>query len=208
MNMNFNQSYANMVFFIFQQNACNILQHLYNNKVEQQNLVKQEEGVEQEVKQEEGVQLSGQMEDESLNQLKQEKKYQIANENQNDYNKIHIFPGQSKNYYKNMGQKIVRFIFEHFQDDQNVMGDTYIKQFIKITSQGFNRNAILKLKKSRIARKILKLFFANYKWVKPFISQHKAELDLYFRYNTQVYSSKKKQLQSQKLKNDQLKQKE
>ncbi|CAK70682.1 unnamed protein product (macronuclear) [Paramecium tetraurelia] len=193
----YNQSIA--LLFNFKQFPCHFLYPFFNNKVEQK----------LDVKQEEGEQSQGKIEDECDNQLKLEKKEQKNKENDTDYNKkIHIFPGQTKNYYKNMGQKILKFIVEQFQDDAKVMSDSYIKQFMKISSQGFNRNALLKLKKSRIARKIIKLFFGNYKWVKPFISQHKAELDLYFRYNTQVYCPQKKQKILEKSINHQIKQEE
>ncbi|CAD8147849.1 unnamed protein product [Paramecium octaurelia] len=183
--------------FNFYSSTYPYLNHFFNKNVQQQQQTKQEE-------------LLPQVKNEDLSQQHKKKVVEQQKPSSSDDKKIHIFPGQSKNYYKNMSQKIVKFIFEHFQDDERVMNDSHIKKFIKIPSQSFNRDSILKLKKSKFARKILRLFFANLKWVRPFISQNKAELSLYFRYNKQLYCPQKslQQNQSHQVKEDCIKQEE
>ncbi|CAD8069339.1 unnamed protein product [Paramecium sonneborni] len=194
----FNQILFQQLLIQFPWNNQQIRTSLSNNQIAlQQQKIKQEEGVQAEVK----------VEEEEEEKQKLQKQLQ-KNDEDNDKSNVHIFPGSSKNYYKNMGQKIVKFIIENFQNDLKVMNDPYIKHFIKISSQHFNRSAIQKLKKSVIAKKILKLFFANYHWVKPFISQHKAELDLYFRYNTQLYCRQKKPFKQSEDRGNQIKQEE
>ncbi|CAD8062176.1 unnamed protein product [Paramecium sonneborni] len=168
-----------------------------NTKITQQQQKREVEGVQTQVK----------VEDEGEGEEQQKKIFKNNNQENND-NKIQIFPGSSKNYYKNIGQKIVKFIVENFSQDFKVMNDSQIKQFIKISSQGFNRSSLQRLKKSKIARKILKLFFLNFQWVKPFITQHKAELDLYFRYNNQSYCSITKKTHSGGVNINQIKQEE
>ncbi|CAK62425.1 unnamed protein product (macronuclear) [Paramecium tetraurelia] len=181
-----NQNFFEIALLNFCSSSYQYLHHFFDKNVEQQQQIKQEELL-PEVKNEEN----------SQQQEKNLKLVEYQNTNQREDKKIHIFPGQSKNYYKNMSQKIVKFIFEHFQDDERVMNDSHIKKFVKIPSQSFNRDSILKLKKSKLARRILRLFFANLKWVRPFISQNKAELTLYFRYNKQLYCPQKSQQQNQ-----------
>ncbi|CAD8065580.1 unnamed protein product [Paramecium sonneborni] len=94
-----------------------------------------------------------------------------------------IFPGQTKNYYKNIGQKINKFIESEFSEFSQIKQDKIIQKFLRIDKQKYNRDSIQKLMKSKKGRRICKLFFAQFKWVIPFVSQNKTDLDLYFRYN-------------------------
>ncbi|CAD8071573.1 unnamed protein product [Paramecium sonneborni] len=107
-------------------------------------------------------------------------------------NYCHMFPGQTKNYYKNIGQKIKKFIYTQFSEFSQIMSDLAIRKFLKIESQKYNRNSIQKLMKSQKGRKICRLFFAQFKWVKPFLTQNKTDLDLYFRYNRTLCIKKEK----------------
>ncbi|CAK71505.1 unnamed protein product (macronuclear) [Paramecium tetraurelia] len=117
-------------------------------------------------------------------------KNNITNEITQKNNFCHIFPGQSKNYYKNMGQKIAQFILQEFSDDKEILQEPAIKKFLKMESQKFNRNSIELLIKSKKGRRICRLFFAQYKWVKPFLVQNKADLGFSFRFNKLLYSNR------------------
>ncbi|CAD8157515.1 unnamed protein product [Paramecium pentaurelia] len=120
-------------------------------------------------------------------------------------NSYYLYPGQSKNYYKNMGQKIANFILQEFSEDNEIIQEPYIKKFLKMDGQKFNRNSIQQLIKSKKGRRICRLFFAQFKWVKPFVAQHKTDLDLNFRLNRQFYQNRKNVSQSTKVEDFQIK---
>ncbi|CAD8159879.1 unnamed protein product [Paramecium octaurelia] len=122
-------------------------------------------------------------------------KNNTTNEITQSNNFCHIFPGQSKNYYKNMGQKLAHFILQEFSDDKEIIQEPAIKKFLKMECQKFNRNSIKLLIKSKKGKKICRLFFAQYKWVKPFVVQNKTDLGLSFRYNKLMYLKSKSTLE-------------
>ncbi|CAD8133869.1 unnamed protein product [Paramecium octaurelia] len=102
----------------------------------------------------------------------------------------YIYPGETKNYYKNVGKKLSSFIINSF-DQQIVKQDPFIIQFVKIQSQNYNRMHFQKLFKSKVARRIARKFFGNFLWCSKFIQQNKTDIDLYLRHNQLMYQRKK-----------------
>ncbi|CAD8134108.1 unnamed protein product [Paramecium pentaurelia] len=103
----------------------------------------------------------------------------------------YIYPGETKNYYKNIGKKLSTFIINSFEQPI-VKQDPFIIQFIKIQSQNYNRMHFQKLFKSKVALKIARKFFGDFQWCSKFIQQNKTDIDLYFRHNKQMYQRKKR----------------
>ncbi|CAD8143211.1 unnamed protein product [Paramecium pentaurelia] len=109
---------------------------------------------------------------------------------------LYIWPGETKNYYKNIGKKLSSFIINSF-DQPQVKEDPFIIQFINMESQNYNRIHFQRLFHSKIARRIAANFFGNFQWCSQFISQNKTDIDFYLRHNKQMYRRKKRQQQSQ-----------
>ncbi|CAK62112.1 unnamed protein product (macronuclear) [Paramecium tetraurelia] len=101
----------------------------------------------------------------------------------------YIWPGETKNYYKNIGKKLASFITNSF-DQSYVREDPFVNQFVKMQGQNYNRIHFQKLFTSKIARRIATEFFGNYQWCSQFILQNKTELGLYLRHNKQMYKRK------------------
>ncbi|CAD8212335.1 unnamed protein product [Paramecium octaurelia] len=101
----------------------------------------------------------------------------------------YIWPGETKNYYKNIGKKLSSFITNSF-DQPYVKQDPFVIQFVKIQGQNYSRIHFEKLFTSQIARKIATQFFGNYQWCSQFIQQNKTELGLYLRHNKHMYKRK------------------
>ncbi|CAD8050702.1 unnamed protein product [Paramecium sonneborni] len=104
----------------------------------------------------------------------------------------YIYPGETKNYYKNIGKKLSSYIINNF-DQTLVKQDQVIMKFLKIDGQNYNRNHFKELLNSKMATKIAKNFFGNFMWCSLFIEQNKTDIDLYFRHNQQIFRRKKRQ---------------
>ncbi|CAD8149007.1 unnamed protein product [Paramecium pentaurelia] len=110
--------------------------------------------------------------------------------NHNSY----IYPGQSKNYYKTLGNKLSIFIQENF-DETEIREDQNIQQFIQRDSKKYNREHFKYLIKSKKGRQIIKLYFGNYLWCSSVLKQARSDIDFYLNLNQQIFKKKKKNLE-------------
>ncbi|CAD8049447.1 unnamed protein product [Paramecium sonneborni] len=131
--------------------------------------------------------------------IKQEVKEEYESESQQEACKKkivkfspYIYPGETKNYYKNIAKKLSSFIINSF-DHTILKQDPVIMQFLKIQDQHYNRIHFQRLFSSKIGRKMAKKFFGNFIWCSQFLEQNKTDIDLYFRHNKLMFIRKKRQ---------------
>ncbi|CAD8052412.1 unnamed protein product [Paramecium sonneborni] len=103
----------------------------------------------------------------------------------NDY----MFPGLSKNYYKNIGNNLSQFIISNF-DIAEIREDRKIQKFLKIGKQNYNKKHIQQLIKSRTARQIVRMYFGNFLWCSSILKQMRSDVEFYINLNRSIFKRK------------------
>ncbi|CAK55984.1 unnamed protein product (macronuclear) [Paramecium tetraurelia] len=104
----------------------------------------------------------------------------------------YMFPGQSKNYYKIIGNKLASFIIKYF-DKTEIIKDKTIEKFLKTKKSKRAKKHMILLMKSKIARQIVKIYFGNYLWCSSILEQMKSDIQFYLCLNKQIFRRKSKQ---------------
>ncbi|CAD8043493.1 unnamed protein product [Paramecium primaurelia] len=108
-----------------------------------------------------------------------------------DFN-TYMFPGQSKNYYKNIGNQFASFIINYF-DKTEILKDPKISKFLKIKKQKYTKMHFQQLMKSKKARQLIKIYFGNYLWCSSILKRMKSDVEFYLSLNQQIFRRKPKQ---------------
>ncbi|CAD8110818.1 unnamed protein product [Paramecium sonneborni] len=96
--------------------------------------------------------------------------------------KMYRFPRESKNYFKNIGPKLRKFIMQNFSQTHELINHPLIVEFLKVKNQSHTKLHIKQLCKSSQGLAIAKTFFKNFRWAKSLVND---DLRSYFRLNSE-----------------------
>ncbi|CAD8141719.1 unnamed protein product [Paramecium octaurelia] len=125
---------------------------------------------------------------------KQEKENSIQetdNPNPTTNNNSYMYPGQSKNYYKTLGQKVHSFIQNNF-DVKELKKDRHIYKFLNVKRQNYNKFHLKELIKSKIGKQVIKIYFGNFLWCSSILEKSRSDITYYLSQNKNIFKRKHK----------------
>ncbi|CAK90860.1 unnamed protein product (macronuclear) [Paramecium tetraurelia] len=138
-------------------------------------------------------QVINEMKLEQTEQMQEKKNFIEQNQDPNPttIHKSYMYPGQSKNFYKTLGQKVCSFIQNNF-DVKKIKKDLHISKFINVKRQNYNKSHFRELIKSKIGKQVIKIYFGNFIWCSSILEKSRSDIAFYLSLNKKIFERKHK----------------